>query len=144
MCTTLGSSLMARYFDVHPDNPQPRTIGRVVDLLRADGLVAYPTDSCFALGCQLDNRSGLERIREIRQLDNRHHFTLVCADFTQLGRFVQLDNVIFAPSRRRRRGSTPSSCRQPGRFPDECCIPGGVRSGFAFLITWSLRRSWPG
>ena len=88
-------NFMARYFDVHPDNPQPRTIGRVVDLLRADGLVAYPTDSCFALGCQLDNRSGLERIREIRQLDNRHHFTLVCADFTQVGRFVQLDNVIF-------------------------------------------------
>ena len=73
-------NFMARYFDVHPDNPQPRTIGRVVDLLRADGLVAYPTDSCFALGCQLENR---------------HHFTLVCADFTQLGRFVQLDNVIF-------------------------------------------------
>ena len=88
-------NFMARYFDVHPDNPQPRTIGRVVDLLRADGLVAYPTDSCFALGCQLENRSGLERIREIRELDSRHHFTLVCADFTQLGRFVQLDNVIF-------------------------------------------------
>ena len=94
---------VARYFDVHPDNPQPRTIGQVVDLLRADGLVAYPTDSCFALGCQLDNRSGLDRIREIRQLDNRHHFTLVCADFTQLGRFVHLDNVIF----RALKASTP-------------------------------------
>ena len=91
--TTLD--VVARYFDVHPDNPQPRMIGQVVDLLRAGGLVAYPTDSCFALGCQLDNRSGLERIREIRQLDNHHHFTLVCADFTQVGRFVQLDNVIF-------------------------------------------------
>jgi tRNA threonylcarbamoyl adenosine modification protein (Sua5/YciO/YrdC/YwlC family) len=89
------AQFVARYFDVHPDNPQPRMIGQVVDLLRAGGLVAYPTDSCFALGCQLDNRSGLERIREIRQLDSRHHFTLVCADFTQLGRFVQLDNVIF-------------------------------------------------
>ena len=94
---------MARYFDVHPDNPQARAIGSVVDLLRADGLVAYPTDSCFALGCQLDNRSGLERIREIRQLDNQHHFTLVCADFNQLGRFVHLDNVIF----RALKASTP-------------------------------------
>ena len=75
--TTLD--FVARYFDVHPENPQPRMIGQVVDLLRAGGLVAYPTDSCFALGCQLDNRSGLERIREIRQLDSRHHFTLVCA-----------------------------------------------------------------
>ncbi|HEY6813242.1 MAG TPA: L-threonylcarbamoyladenylate synthase [Propionibacteriaceae bacterium] len=94
---------MARYFDVHPDNPQPRAIGSVVDLLRADGLVAYPTDSCFALGCQLDNRSGLDRIREIRELDNQHHFTLLCADFNQLGRFVHLDNVIF----RALKASTP-------------------------------------
>jgi tRNA threonylcarbamoyl adenosine modification protein (Sua5/YciO/YrdC/YwlC family) len=94
---------VARYFDVHPENPQPRIIGSVVDLLRADGLVAYPTDSCFALGCQLDNRSGLDRIREIRQLDNQHHFTLVCADFNQLGRFVHLDNVIF----RALKASTP-------------------------------------
>ncbi|HEU4908765.1 MAG TPA: L-threonylcarbamoyladenylate synthase [Propionibacteriaceae bacterium] len=94
---------MARYFDVHPDNPQPRAISSVVDLLRADGLVAYPTDSCFALGCQLDNRSGLDRIREIRQLDHQHHFTLVCADFNQLGRFVHLDNVIF----RALKASTP-------------------------------------
>ena len=114
----------------------------VVDLLRDDGLVAYPTDSYFALGCQLDNRSGLERIREIRQLDNRHHFTLVCADFPQLGRFVQLDNVIF----RVVKASTPGEVHlhragNPGRFPDACCIPGGVRSGFAFLITWSLNRS---
>ena len=72
-------------------------------MIRADGLVAYPTDSCFALGCQLDNRSGLDRIREIRQLDSRHHFTLVCADFNQLGRFVHLDNVIF----RALKASTP-------------------------------------
>src|SRR6478672_9025620 len=76
--------LVARYFDVHPDNPQPRTIGQVVELIRADGLVAYPTDSCYALGCQLDNKEGLDRIREIRQLDSQHHFTLVCADFNQL------------------------------------------------------------
>jgi len=94
---------VARYFDVHPDNPQPRTVGSVVDMLRTDGLVAYPTDSCFALGCQLDNRSGLERIRDIRDLDNQHHFTLVCADFNQLGRFVHLDNVIF----RALKASTP-------------------------------------
>src|SRR3954468_24737580 len=86
---------MARYFDVHPVNPQPRTIGKVVDLLRGGGLIAYPTDSCFALGCQLGNRDGLEPIRSIRSLDDSHHFTLVCADFAQLGQFVHLDNVVF-------------------------------------------------
>ncbi len=86
---------MARYFDVHPDNPQPRSITAVVGLLRDDGLVAYPTDSCFALGCQLGNQDGLDRIRSIRHLDDRHHFTLVCHNFAQLGQFVHLDNVVF-------------------------------------------------
>jgi len=86
---------MARYFDVHPDNPQPRSIGQVVDILRADGLIAYPTDSCFALGCQLGNRDGLDRIRQIRHLDERHHFTLVCSDFAQLGQFIQVNNAVF-------------------------------------------------
>jgi tRNA threonylcarbamoyl adenosine modification protein (Sua5/YciO/YrdC/YwlC family) len=86
---------VARYFDVHPDNPQARTIGKVVELLRGDGLIAYPTDSCFALGCQLGNRDGLDRIRTIRRLDDSHHFTLVCADFAQLGQFVHLDNAVF-------------------------------------------------
>lgn len=86
---------MARYYDVHPDNPQPRTVGKVVDLLRADGLIAYPTDSCFALGCQLGNKRGMERIRSIRRLDDRHHFTLVCQNFAQLGQFVQIGNAVF-------------------------------------------------
>jgi tRNA threonylcarbamoyl adenosine modification protein (Sua5/YciO/YrdC/YwlC family) len=86
---------MARYLDVHPVNPQPRTIAQVVDLLKSDGLIAYPTDSCFALGCQLGNRDGLDRIRSIRHLDDSHHFTLVCADFAQLGQFVHLDNAVF-------------------------------------------------
>jgi tRNA threonylcarbamoyl adenosine modification protein (Sua5/YciO/YrdC/YwlC family) len=86
---------MARYIDVHPQNPQRRAIGQAVDLLREGGLVAYPTDSCFALGCALGNREGLDRIRAIRHLDERHHFTLVCKDFAQLGQFVQVSNPIF-------------------------------------------------
>ncbi len=86
---------MARYYDVHPDNPQARSITAVVELLRQDGLIAYPTDSCFAFGAQLGNKDGLDRIRTIRQLDDHHHFTLVCHDFSQLGQFVQLDNAVF-------------------------------------------------
>jgi tRNA threonylcarbamoyl adenosine modification protein (Sua5/YciO/YrdC/YwlC family) len=86
---------MARYFDVHPENPQSRAIAAAVDLLRNGGLIAYPTDSCFALGCSLDNAAGLERIRRIRNLDSSHHFTLVCGDFSQLGQFVRLDNTVF-------------------------------------------------
>jgi tRNA threonylcarbamoyl adenosine modification protein (Sua5/YciO/YrdC/YwlC family) len=96
---------MARYFDVHPDNPQRRAIGQVVDIVRADGLIAYPTDSCFALGCQLGNGDGIDRIRSIRHLDDRHHFTLVCQDFAQLGQFVVVNNAVF----RAIKASTPGS-----------------------------------
>lgn len=86
---------MARYLDVHPDNPQPRTIRQVVEALRDDALIAYPTDSGYALGCQLGNRDGRDRILKIRDLDDRHHFTLMCSDFAQLGQFVHLDNSAF-------------------------------------------------
>ncbi|MEU6700538.1 MULTISPECIES: L-threonylcarbamoyladenylate synthase [Pseudonocardia] len=96
---------MARYYDVHPQNPQPRSIGQIVDVVRDGGLIAYPTDSCFALGCSLGNREGLDRIRQIRKLDDKHHFTLVCADFAQLGQFVQISNRVF----RAVKASTPGS-----------------------------------
>ena len=86
---------MAKYFDVHPDNPQPRAIHQVAELVRADGLVAYPTDSCFALGCRIGSKDALDRIREIRHLDERHHFTLMCRDFGQLGQFVTINNSLF-------------------------------------------------
>jgi len=96
---------MAKYFDVHPDNPQPRSIAQVADSVRSGALIAYPTDSCYALGCRLGSRDGIDRIRSIRQLDNRHHFTLVCQDFAQLGQFVQIDNDVF----RAIKASTPGS-----------------------------------
>ena len=86
---------MARYFDVHPDNPQPRAMAAVTAILRDGGLVAYPTDSCYALGCQMGNRGALDRIRAIRQLDQHHHFTLVCRDFAQLGQLVQVSNSTY-------------------------------------------------
>jgi tRNA threonylcarbamoyl adenosine modification protein (Sua5/YciO/YrdC/YwlC family) len=86
---------MAKYFDIHPENPQRRSISQVVDLLRDDGLIVYPTDSCFALGCQLGNGEGINRIKQIRHLDERHHFTLVCQDFAQIGQFVYVDNKAF-------------------------------------------------
>jgi tRNA threonylcarbamoyl adenosine modification protein (Sua5/YciO/YrdC/YwlC family) len=86
---------MARFFDVHPQDPQPRAIAQVVNILRSGGLIAYPTDSCYALGAQIGNREALDRIRSIRQLDSKHHFTLVCKDFAQLGQFVMIDNDVF-------------------------------------------------
>ncbi|WP_371493775.1 L-threonylcarbamoyladenylate synthase [Kitasatospora sp. NBC_00374] len=96
---------MAKYFDVHPQTPQARTISTVADSLRSGALIAYPTDSCFALGCRLGNLEGLERIRSIRRLDDRHHFTLMCENFAQLGQFVHIDNDVF----RAVKAATPGS-----------------------------------
>ncbi|MGW6932226.1 L-threonylcarbamoyladenylate synthase [Lentzea sp. NPDC054927] len=86
---------MAKYLDVHPVNPQKRAIEQAVRILREDGLIAYPTDSCYALGCRLGNKDGIDRIREIRKLDDKHHFTLMCENFAQLGQFVVVDNAVF-------------------------------------------------
>ncbi|MFB7501329.1 L-threonylcarbamoyladenylate synthase [Streptomyces sp. NPDC056161] len=96
---------MAKYFDVHPENPQPRSIAQIADAVRSEALIAYPTDSCYALGCRLGSRDGMERIRSIRHLDDRHHFTLMCRDFAQLGQFVRVDNDVF----RAVKASTPGS-----------------------------------
>jgi tRNA threonylcarbamoyl adenosine modification protein (Sua5/YciO/YrdC/YwlC family) len=86
---------VARYVDVHPDNPQPRLVAQVADAVREDALIAYPTDSGYALGCRLGNRDGRDRILAIRELDDKHHFTLMCADFAQLGQLAQISNSAF-------------------------------------------------
>ncbi|GAB2764285.1 L-threonylcarbamoyladenylate synthase [Nocardioides salsibiostraticola] len=86
---------MARFIDIHPDNPQPRLLAQVVEALADDALIAYPTDSGYALGCRLGNRDGRDRILRIRGLDDRHHFTLMCRDFSQLGQLVHVENTAF-------------------------------------------------
>ncbi|WP_319460264.1 L-threonylcarbamoyladenylate synthase [Micromonospora sp. RTP1Z1] len=122
---------MARYYDLHPDNPQPRVLRQVVDLLRGDGLIAYPTDSCYAFGCQLGNRGGLDRIREIRRLDDRHPFTLVCRDFAQLGQFVKVSNSVFRLVKACIPGSytfiLPATAEVPRRLQDPRKRTVGVR-----------------
>lgn len=86
---------MARYLDVHPDNPQPRALDQIVAVLKDAGVIAYATDSGFALGSLLGNHAGAQRIRSIRELDERHHLTVVVSEFAQLGRYVQMDNWVF-------------------------------------------------
>jgi tRNA threonylcarbamoyl adenosine modification protein (Sua5/YciO/YrdC/YwlC family) len=86
---------VARYLDIHPDNPQERLLQQVVDALQDDALIAYPTDSGYALGCRIGNRDARDRILRIRGLDDRHHFTLVCKDFSQLGQLAHVDNAAF-------------------------------------------------
>lgn len=86
---------MVRFIDIHPDNPQQRAVDQATAIIGDGGLIAYPTDSGYALGAQIGNKDALDRIKAIRALDDKHHFTLVCKDFSQLGQFVHVDNVIF-------------------------------------------------
>jgi tRNA threonylcarbamoyl adenosine modification protein (Sua5/YciO/YrdC/YwlC family) len=86
---------LADYLELHPVNPQPRLIRRAAEVIRAGGLIAYPTDSCYALGWHIGDTHVLERVRRIRQADRHHHFTLVCASLAQIGRFAHLETWQF-------------------------------------------------
>jgi tRNA threonylcarbamoyl adenosine modification protein (Sua5/YciO/YrdC/YwlC family) len=113
---------MARYVDVHPRDPQPRSIAQVAERLRDGALIAYPTDSCYALGFTLDHPACADRVRQLRHLDQRHHFTLVCADFAQLGQFVQLNTAAFRAIKAATPGPytfiLPATKEVPRRFAD--------------------------
>ena len=86
---------MSEFLQIHPDNPQPRLIAKATSIIMSGGLVIYPTDSCYALGCSLGNKEAIERIRRIRQLDNEHNFTLVCRDLSELAAYSIVDNASF-------------------------------------------------
>ncbi|AIX73649.1 MAG: L-threonylcarbamoyladenylate synthase [Mixta calida] len=86
---------MNQIFHIHPDNPQPRLISQAVDTLNKGGVIVYPTDSGYALGCRLEDKNAMERICRIRQLDGSHNFTLVCRDLSELSTYAHVDNSAF-------------------------------------------------
>ena len=86
---------MSQYFSIHPENPQVRLIKRAVEMLEQGGLIIYPTDSCYALGCKIGDKTALDRMRTIRQVDDRHNFTLVCRDLSELGNYAFVDNTTY-------------------------------------------------
>jgi tRNA threonylcarbamoyl adenosine modification protein (Sua5/YciO/YrdC/YwlC family) len=86
---------MGQFFAIHPDNPQARLLRQAVTIIEEGGLIVYPTDSGYALGCALGNKSALERIRRLRQLDKHHNMTLVCRDLSQLSLYAKVSNPIF-------------------------------------------------
>ena len=96
---------MAQYFSIHPQDPQPRLIKQAVEILHQGGVIAYPTDSCYALGCHLGDKAAQERIRAIRQVDAQHHFTLVCRNLTEIATYAKVDNSQF----RLLKANTPGS-----------------------------------
>ena len=86
---------MSQFFYIHPENPQPRLINQAVEMLRKGSVIVYPTDSGYALGCRLEDKSAMERICRIRQLDGNHNFSLVCRDLSELSTYAYVDNTAF-------------------------------------------------
>lgn len=86
---------MSQFFYIHPDNPQPRLIKQAVEMVHKGAVIVYPTDSSYALGCHLDDKAAVDRIRQIRDVDERHHLTLVCRDLSELATFAKVDNAQF-------------------------------------------------
>lgn len=86
---------MSLFLQIHPENPQPRLIKQAVELIVAGGVIAYPTDSGYALGCHIGDKAALDRVRRIRRLDERHNFTLVCRDLSELGTYARVENPAY-------------------------------------------------
>lgn len=86
---------MSQFFQIHPDNPQKRLISKAVEMIRQGAVVAYPTDSAYALGCHLEDKKALDRIRAIRQVDNKHNFTLMCRDLSEIATYAKVDNASY-------------------------------------------------
>lgn len=96
---------MSQFFTIHQDNPQPRLIKQAAELVRKGGVIVYPTDSGYALGCQLGDKDAVARIRKIREVDDKHHMTLVCRDLSEIAHYSRVDNVQF----RLLKSNTPGS-----------------------------------
>ena len=96
---------MAQFFAIHPENPQERLVKQAAEIVRQGGVIVYPTDSCYALGCQMGNKEAMERILAIRQIDLKHHLTLMCADLSELGTYAKVDNSQF----RQLKAATPGT-----------------------------------
>lgn len=90
-----GDSTVSQFFQVHPDNPQARLVRQAVDIIRSGGVIVYPTDSAYALGCQIGDKAALDRIRRIRRLEADHNFTLVCRDLSELATYARVDNTQY-------------------------------------------------
>ena len=86
---------MSQYFAVHPTHPQPRLIAQAAAIIREGGVIAYPTDSCYAIGCQIGDKEAMQRLRTIRKIDEKHHLTLMCRDLSEIATYAQVDNVQY-------------------------------------------------
>lgn len=107
---------MAQYFEIYPDNPQPRLLKQAVALLQKGGVIALPTDSSYALVCQLDDKNAVERLRRIRQVNDKHHLTLLCRDLSELANYALVDNQQYRLMKLGTPAPTPLSWMPPRKY----------------------------
>ncbi|MGP1679534.1 MAG: L-threonylcarbamoyladenylate synthase [Burkholderiales bacterium] len=114
---------MSQYFAVHPTHPQPRLIAQAAAIIRAGGVIAYPTDSCYAIGCQIGDKEAMQRLRNIRKIDDKHHLTLMCRDLSQIATYAQVDNVQYRLLRKLTPGSYTFILRASREVPRRLLHP---------------------
>src|SRR5229473_2115638 len=114
---------MAQFFSIHPTHPQARLVRRAADIVRAGGLVAYPTDSCYALGCKLGDAKALDRLRRVRGVDERHHLTLMCRDLSEIANYALVDDARFQLLKRVTPGSYTFILRARRQVPRRSTHP---------------------
>ncbi len=131
---------MSQFLQIHPDNPQQRLIAQAVQIVRQGGVIAYPTDSGYALGCHLGDKKAIEKIKWLRSLDDKHNFTLVCSDLSDIGTYAKVDNSVFRLLKANTPGPIPSSSMPPRKCRACCCTPSGAPSACACPIIASPMR----
>jgi tRNA threonylcarbamoyl adenosine modification protein (Sua5/YciO/YrdC/YwlC family) len=114
---------MSQYFAVHPTHPQPRLIAQAADIIRAGGVIAYPTDSCYAIGCHIGDKEAMQRLRNIRKIDDKHHLTLMCRDLSEIATYAQVDNVQYRLLRKLTPGSYTFILRASREVPRRLLHP---------------------
>jgi tRNA threonylcarbamoyl adenosine modification protein (Sua5/YciO/YrdC/YwlC family) len=114
---------MSQYFAVHPTHPQPRLIAQAAAIIRAGGVIAYPTDSCYAIGCHIGDKEAMQRLRAIRKIDDKHHLTLMCRDLSEIATYAQVDNVQYRLLRKLTPGSYTFILRASREVPRRLLHP---------------------
>ncbi len=121
----------SRFLEIHPRDPQPRLIKQAVEIIREGGVVVYPTDSCYALGCHIGDKAAMERISRIRQTDKHHHFTLVCSDLSEIARYARVNNQQYRTLKAFTPGPYTFILQATRETPKRLQNPNGARSAFA-------------
>lgn len=133
---------MSQFFYIHPDNPQQRLINQAVDIVRKGGVIVYPTDSGYALGCKIEDKGAMERICRIRHLPDGHNFTLMCRDLSELSTYSYVDNVAFRLMKNNTPGNYTFILKGTKRCRAVCCRKSVKLSACAYRQTRLRWRYW--